>query len=103
MGKAGMITSQTIKVNKADGTFTQRLLINPKSIEWEFDGPDTQLRITPNGWDFDEDYNKGKFLRIAVLDNAKEVDKYQSFSDYNRKIDPRSYSLNAPTQIYTYL
>nr|WP_072536963.1 SpaA isopeptide-forming pilin-related protein [Anaerococcus mediterraneensis] len=101
VGKAGMITSQTIKVNKADGTFTQRLLINPKSIEWEFDGPDTQLRITPNGWDFDEDYNKGKFLRIAVLDNAKEVDKYQSFSDYNRKIDPRSYSLNAPTQIYT--
>ena len=77
-----IISSQTIKINKNDRTFKQRIILNPNHKEWHFDGVETQLRLYENKWSVNTD---GKKIRYAVLDENKSISDLNEgdFTDFN--------------------
>lgn len=77
-----IISCQTIKINKNDRTFKQRIILNPNHKEWHFDGVETQLRLYENKWSVNTD---GKKIRYAVLDENKSISDLNEgdFTDFN--------------------
>lgn len=96
-GPKGMISSQITEVNEKDKTFKQRLFINLNHKSWTFDGPDTVLKLSVNGWNI-EDTNKE--IKLAVVDNGKTLRDLKD-EDFNRSVSPRENSKNTNTLVYT--
>ena len=94
-GGNGKITSQITELDKENKTFTQRLIINPSGSEWQFDGPDTQLRIDQTLWNIN---TNGKTVKVAVVDDATKVGDlkdtdFKNFSPRNPKANILIYTI----------
>ena len=96
-GLQSMLTSETISVDKKNNTFTQRIVINPNAISWNFDDGDTHLRLHVDGWNVKETHRP---IRVAVLDKNKSVDDLKE-ADF-RPVTPSNYSLNESTNPLKY-
>ena len=74
LGKNALMESQIIEVDKKNGTFKQRIIINPSHKEWKFD-TDTHLRLFENNnWEIAKDENQKRMFKAAVLKEGKTLD-----------------------------
>lgn len=74
VGKNALMESQIIEVDKKNGTFKQRIIINPSHKEWKFD-TDTHLRLFENNnWEIAKDENQKRMFKAAVLKEGKTLD-----------------------------
>lgn len=96
-GLQSMLTSETIKVNNKNNTFTQRLVINPNHSELTFDDPDTHLRLYVDNWNV---VDSNRIIKVAVLDKGATIDSLQptdfknvSTSNYKTDANPLKYQL----------
>lgn len=90
-----IISSQTIEINEKDKTFKQRIILNPNTKKWEFDGGDTQLRLYEDQWTVN---TTGKKIRYAVLDENKSISDlkegdFNEFSPRNSSDNPLMYAV----------
>lgn len=104
-GDKGMLTSEIIKVDKTNGTFTQRITINPNHTEWRFDGPGTHLRFLEKGWHIDPigmigSVTGGK-IRAAVLPNGTNVSQLKD-TDFKELVPSKSYNYNSGGKLSRY-
>lgn len=96
-GLQNMLSSETISVDPTNKTFTQRLVINPNSISWNFDDGDTHLRLHVDGWNVEETHRP---IRVAVLDKNKSIDDLKE-GDF-KTVSPSNYNLTASTNPIKY-
>ena len=96
-GSQNMLTSETIKVDNKNNTFTQRLVINPNHTKLTFDEADTHLRLYVDDWTVDGEY---KLIKVAVLDKGKSIDDLQE-NDF-KTIRPSNYNYNENTNPLRY-
>lgn len=96
-GLESMLTSETIKVDHTNKTFTQRLVINPNSTSWNFDDGDTHLRLHVNDWNVNDSY---RLIKVAVLDKSKSIDSLKE-GDF-KTVTPSNYNLTDSTNPIRY-
>ncbi len=96
-GDQGMIASQIVEVNKKDKTFKQRIFINHNNKLWTFDGPNTVLKLSINGWNIDDTDKK---VKLAVVDKKKALRDLKE-DDFTRTGIPTANSKNSDTLVYT--
>lgn len=88
-GLQNMLTSETIAVDNANKTFTQRLVINPNHTSLTFDEYDTSLRLYVDDWNLEDGF---RHIKVAVLDKGKTIDDLQE-KDF-KSIGPSNYNLD---------
>ena len=96
-GDQGMIASQIVEVNKKDKTFKQRIFINHNNKLWTFDGPNTVLKLSINGWNIDD---ADKKVKLAVVDKKKALRDLKE-DDFTRTGTPTANSENSDILVYT--
>ena len=78
-GAKGLITSEILEVNEKDGTFKQRIVINPKHTEMTIPSYDSYIRIKENDWKitpkFKENHTNGIGGEVNVALLKKNGDK----------------------------
>ena len=92
-----MIASQIVEVNKKDKTFKQRIFINHNNKLWTFDGPNTVLKLSINGWNIDD---ADKKVKLAVVDKKKALRDLKE-DDFTRTGTPTANSENSDILVYT--
>lgn len=78
-GAKGLITSEILEVNEKDGTFKQRIVINPKHTEMTIPSYESYIRIKENDWKitpkFKENHTNGIGGEVNVALLKKNGDK----------------------------
>ena len=98
-GEKGMLTSEILEVDKDQGTFKQRLVINPNHNKWTFDEYDSHLRLFVEGWNVKET-NTSKLIKVAVLDNTKTISDLTD-TDF-KAVTPTNYTVTSTTNPLKY-
>ncbi|WP_237036840.1 SpaA isopeptide-forming pilin-related protein [Mediannikoviicoccus vaginalis] len=99
-GDGGKLTSEIIKVDKENGTFTQRIIINPNHDTWKFDAPGTYLRFLENGWKNNKEgmvaSQTGPLVKAAVLEKGKTLDNLEE-KDFNDVVSLNPFKIGDAT------
>ena len=95
-GANGMLTSEILEVDKDEGTFKQRLVLNPGHTQWTFDKYDTLLQLDVNNWNVNDQY---RTIKVATLEKGKTVADLKD-TDF-REANPRNQQYSNNPLIYS--
>ncbi|MDU2584976.1 MAG: SpaA isopeptide-forming pilin-related protein, partial [Anaerococcus prevotii] len=95
-GANGMLTSEILEVDKDEGTFKQRLVINPGHTEWTFDKEDTLLQLDVNNWNVSDQY---RTIKVATLEKGQTVADLTD-TDF-KEVNPRNQGYDTNPLIYS--